>query len=294
MTCWVPLACRQCNAVNTGDTPVAPANYEITRFNGTHSNGDSAMTTDTIAPLGRHSDEYWAQTRQPLLCLVFLFPLLAAYEVGVLMAGGDDVNAIRNGADFWMRDGLRLIGLDYALLLPGLVLAGLLLWHIVGRYPWKLPVETLVGMLAESLLFAFVLVIFGQLTDYLFRHAEAAVSMSVPGQADILRAITFLGAGVYEEFMFRLCLLPVCYGLFRLLQLQPKWSAGLSILVTSLVFSLAHYVGPSADTLVLFTFTFRALAGAFFAALFVVRGFGITVGCHAAYDLLVGILLRNG
>jgi membrane protease YdiL (CAAX protease family) len=252
------------------------------------------MTTDTLSPLGRHSEEYWNQTRQPLLCMVFLFPLLAAYEIGVLMVGGDDANAIRNGADFWMRDWLRIIGLDYALLLPGLVLAGLLVWHIVGRYPWRLPIETLAGMLAESLIFAFVLVIFGQLTDYLFRHAEAAASLSVPAQTDVLRAITFLGAGVYEEFMFRLCLLPICYGLFRLLRLEPKWSAGLSILATSLVFSLAHYVGPSADTLVLFTFTFRALAGAFFAALFVVRGFGITVGCHAAYDLLVGILLRNG
>jgi hypothetical protein len=29
----------------------------------------------------------------------------------------------------------------------------------------------------------------------------------------------------------------------------------------------------------------------FFAAVFLMRGFGITVGCHAAYDLLVGVLL---
>jgi hypothetical protein len=33
------------------------------------------------------------------------------------------------------------------------------------------------------------------------------------------------------------------------------------------------------------------LAGLFFAGLFVLRGFGITVGTHAAYDLLVGLLL---
>jgi hypothetical protein len=41
----------------------------------------------------------------------------------------------------------------------------------------------------------------------------------------------------------------------------------------------------------LFSFVFRATAGVFFAGLFVVRGFGITVGSHAAYDLLVGILI---
>lgn len=252
------------------------------------------MSSEAIAPPRRNSDEYWTQTRQPLLCLVFLLPLLIAYEVGVLMVGGDEANAVRNGADYWMRDGLRMIGLDYALLLPGMVLAGLFTWHLFGRYPWKLSIETLAGMFAESLLFAFLLVVVGQMTDYAFRHAEAAAILSMPGRAEVLRAITFLGAGVYEEFMFRLCLLPVCYGLFRLLRLQPKWAAGLSILATSLVFSLAHYIGPSADNLVLFTFTFRAVAGAFFAALFVIRGFGITVGCHAAYDLLVGILLRDG
>jgi hypothetical protein len=211
----------------------------------------------------------------------------------VLLLGGENANAVRNGADYWLRDALGALGLNHALLLPALVLAGLLAWHVAGRYPWRLSLETLAGMLAESLLFAFLLVICGQLTDYLFRHAEAVVSFSVPGEAGVLRAITFLGAGVYEEFVFRLCLLPICYGAFRLLRLDVKWAAGLSILATSLMFSLAHYVGPSADRLVLFTFTFRALAGAFFAALFVIRGFGITVGCHAAYDLLVGVLLQH-
>jgi hypothetical protein len=29
----------------------------------------------------------------------------------------------------------------------------------------------------------------------------------------------------------------------------------------------------------------------FFATLFFVRGFGITAGCHALYDVMVGVLL---
>lgn len=250
------------------------------------------MTQKSSKAQSAAADEYWSQTRRPLVCLVFLVPLLAAYEVGVLWFAGSEQDTIRNGADFWMRDWLRVIGFDHALLLPALVLGGLLVWHVIGRHPWRFSMETLAGMFAESLLFAFVLVVVGQLTDFLFRQAAAVTSLSISQQAETLRVIMFLGAGVYEEFLFRLCLLPVCYGLFRLLRLEAKWSAGLAILATSLMFSLAHYVGPAAETMVLFTFTFRALAGAYFAALFVTRGFGITVGCHATYDLIVGVLMK--
>jgi hypothetical protein len=56
------------------------------------------------------------------------------------------------------------------------------------------------------------------------------------------------------------------------------------------LFSLAHYVGPHGDEIRLASFIFRTLAGAFFAVLFVVRGFGIAVGAHAGYDILVGLL----
>ena len=44
------------------------------------------------------------------------------------------------------------------------------------------------------------------------------------------------------------------------------------------------------DSFELYSFTFRTMAGLFFALLFVVRGFGIAAGTHAAYDMLVGLL----
>ncbi len=105
------------------------------------------------------------------------------------------------------------------------------------------------------------------------------------------KAVTYVGAGIYEEVLFRLCLLPACFGLFRLLQLNTTWAAVLAVISTSLMFAIAHHVGPTGEAFRLFPFTFRLVAGLFFAALFVLRGFGITVGTHAAYDLLVGLLL---
>ena len=69
---------------------------------------------------------------------------------------------------------------------------------------------------------------------------------------------------------------------------QPAW--GMGAVVSSLLFAAAHYVGPLGDTFAVYSFTFRFLAGVFFAVLLLIRGFGIAAGTHAAYDLLVGVL----
>ena len=56
------------------------------------------------------------------------------------------------------------------------------------------------------------------------------------------------------------------------------------------VFSAFHYVGPYGDRLELYSFVFRLIAGLFFSALYVLRGFGITAWTHALYDVLVLVL----
>ena len=90
--------------------------------------------------------------------------------------------------------------------------------------------------------------------------------------------------------LFRLLLLPaVAWSLGRL-GVGPLTAAGLAILGTSTLFSLAHYVGPLGDTFELYSFTFRLAAGVFFAVVFLLRGFGIAAGTHALYDLLVGLV----
>lgn len=236
--------------------------------------------------------EYWSETRRPLVCLVFLLPLLAIYELGVLYFGGKQPEAIRNGADSWMRCWLSLGGSNVNWLLPGLVVGGLLTWHVASRQRWRMSADVPFGMLAESLLYAFVLLFIGQVTDIAFQRMGVPATLSAGEFSRAAMAVTFIGAGIYEEFLFRLCLLPACIGGLRIMRLGPVWALVMAVLSTSLTFSLAHYVGSAAETFDLFTFTFRTIAGAFFAVLFVTRGFGVAVGCHATYDLLVGVLLN--
>ena len=292
-----------------------------------------SLFVDAFVPPISSQPEYWFETRRPFCNLVFLLPLLLAYEVGVYVIGSSSGDSARNGADAWMRLGLQRLGVDLLWLLPALLVGALLSWQWASRQPWRMSWDTLGGMLAESLLFAFVLILIGQLTDFCFRQAAppslqlsmagCAHSFSIGGHSPpyllqvgetawnagfLVKLIAFMGAGIYEEFLFRLCLIPVTYAAFRAMFLPHRWSVGGTIVLTSLVFSLAHYLGPAADGQSLsllteavarvqssrslcFSFVFRTLAGMFFASLFFLRGFGITVGTHAVYDVFVGIVL---
>jgi hypothetical protein len=242
-------------------------------------------------------DDYWTLARQPLHCLLFLLPLLVVYEIGVDFVSAGAHDAARNGADHWMRTGLRLAGFRHPLLLPIVVIGLLTGWQLVGRFRWKPSPTTLFGMLAESVLFGVCLVVIGQLQDLAFRShlgkmaqaPHSAVPLALPSA--LPRVIGYVGAGVYEEVLFRLCLVPVLYGFLRVILVPRKMAIILTVTATSLLFSAAHYFGPAADQFTMYSFVFRATAGVVFAALFVLRGFGITVGSHAAYDLLVGILI---
>jgi membrane protease YdiL (CAAX protease family) len=134
-----------------------------------------------------------------------------------------------------------------------------------------------------------------------------------------LRAIGFVGAGIYEEFLFRFLMLPAIYLGLRLVCVPRGFAGLLAILGSSAVFCLAHYwpldaavnrdaasAGLASSPLVTLQSVieriaddprlwrgclFRMLAGVVFAIVFVFRGFGIVVGCHALYDIVVGVLL---
>ncbi|MEO1990747.1 MAG: CPBP family glutamic-type intramembrane protease, partial [Pirellulales bacterium] len=78
--------------------------------------------------------------------------------------------------------------------------------------------------------------------------------------------------------------------LLRRCGVTPIFAAVSAVFMTSVLFSAAHYVGPLGEPLHLYSFTFRTLAGVFFSTLFLTRGFGVTAGSHATYDLLVGLI----
>ena len=242
---------------------------------------------------------YWAQPLRPFTSLAFVIPLLLLYELGTAWLGP---HAVRNGADLWMRGWLDRLGFSQHLLLPLLTCSLLLAWHHLQRHGWTFRWGVYYGMLLESLAFGSLLVMLAHAQGFVLAESTAQIETSVPStvaQAGLM--IAYLGAGIYEELLFRLMLLPATAGLLRSAGLSSRTSWFSAILVTSLLFALAHYrlhltvAGyPIAlaygDPFQWFSFVFRFLAGIIFALLFVYRGFGIAAGTHALYDVFAATL----
>ena len=102
------------------------------------------------------------------------------------------------------------------------------------------------------------------------------------------RLMLSLGAGLYEELLFRVVLVTALAFLARRVLGLGVWTAGaLAAVIGAFLFSLIHYVGPYGDPFQLASFTFRFIAGLVFSVLYLLRGFGITAWTHALYDVLV-------
>jgi membrane protease YdiL (CAAX protease family) len=245
------------------------------------------------------AQEYWVASRQPLVSLVFIGPLLAVYEIGVWTMGP---HAVRNGADLWMRQFLKWIELDHYFLLPALTVGILLGWHHVARQPWRFSRGVLSLMVVECALLAVCLRVLVPVEEWMLREIGRGLGMTAPPptlrMADVSshvgEMLGFLGAGIYEELLFRLMLLSAAVWAAR------RWGAGrasvpAAVLATSLVFAAAHYLPPHGEAVRLAQFTFwlgfvfRVMAGAFFGLLFRLRGFGIAAGAHAGYDILANL-----
>jgi Type II CAAX prenyl endopeptidase Rce1-like len=234
---------------------------------------------------------YLTATRHPWPCLLFLVPLIVVYEAGVVWLGGAQPETLRNGADTWLRWGLDRFGLHQFYCVPFLVVAVFLAWTWL-RF-WDRPVgvgSIWFGMALESVLFAVGLWLLSRELGPLLEQMGICLSVNGP-QPRLNRVVTFVGAGIYEEVLFRLLLGFVLGFLFRQMGLPNLAGAMLTLLASALLFAAAHHIGPYGEKFDGYVFLFRSLAGLYFALLYRLRGFGIAVGTHACYDVLVGVLM---
>jgi len=257
------------------------------------------MTTSRENPAATTSTDYWACSSRPLVGLFFVAPMLVAYEGGLLLLGPQ---AMRNGADAWLRHGLEQLGFGQYFLLPLLTCGVLLAWHHLQRESWHVSVPLLPGMLLESVVLSLVLLLLAHLQGSLLAFV-GAVPCSVPAGegASPGQFVAFLGAGIYEELLFRLMLLPLVAVVLKAAGATPRTSLIGAVVATSMLFAAAHYrfefsLGTIAFATVLgepfewTSFLFRSAAGVFFSLVFLYRGFGIAAGTHAFYDILVSLL----
>jgi len=226
---------------------------------------------------------YRDRVHRPLQCLIFITPLLLIYQIGAALELRLDPQAQTHVLAFvYLLDFFRLFGAvgNYLPLLA--VICILLFWHFARKDKWDIEPRLYLGMALESVLWAipvFVMVL-------ALTHHVGGVMAPQAGQSPwTTEVVLSIGAGVYEELLFRLIAITILnIILVDVLEIRLGGAIPLMIVLSAIMFALYHYMGN--EDFAWNTFFFRTTAGIYFAGIFIFRGFGIVVGCHAVYDLI--------
>lgn len=234
-------------------------------------------------------DTYWSMSKRPLEILLFLTPFIIMYEIGLIFLLREDRGTITNLAHEWIIKFIGLFNIDMlGLSLPALaVVVVLLLWQVLARNPWKASPQVLLFMVIESILLVIPLLVFARVIQQLLPLVGAEGEI-IQGLDPWGRIAMSIGAGLYEELVFRMLIVFVVHTLV-VDALRFSNAAGLTvaILVSALLFSFYHPVWDADGSLLMGRAAFYFAAGLWFGLLYVVRGFGIVVAVHAFYDMAI-------
>jgi hypothetical protein len=280
---------------------------------------------------------YLDRTSRPVYAVAYLLVFIVIYELGTLMISPDVLNEsisharVRVVSFIWLRDLLEYVGFSPRFIwiaTPLAVVCILLTLQITSGSAWRIYIRDFGPMTVECILLAVPLIV---LSLVLNRSADGAamqgtdppaqvrvlacaaspdqpqtadglLALSASGHTDarhgfIVNVVTGIGAGIYEEFIFRLLMIILLMILFQDLLGIPKPAAiTFSVLISAALFSLHHHIFfvngalQKGDPFSTARFMFRFLAGVYFAGLFAVRGFGAAAGTHAWYDIIAATL----
>tara|TARA_B100000029_G_scaffold474634_1_gene517170 strand:+ start:1676 stop:2395 length:720 start_codon:yes stop_codon:yes gene_type:complete len=226
---------------------------------------------------------YWTLSRSPYYSFIFVLPFLAIYEVMILILNKDEIISLRNGADVLMRQFLALFGeWGFYVLSISYILVFLLVF-LIQKKDWNITViksDYLIGMLAEGTVWGFILYIFMKYIP---------VFLMFPSGKELFQQMTLaIGAGLYEELVFRVISIAIIFHFLRLVfQWNKQFSLIITIIISGIIFSAFHFAGPYGDDFTLFLFIYRLLAGIILGIIYVIRGFGIVSYAHMIYNFII-------
>jgi membrane protease YdiL (CAAX protease family) len=225
---------------------------------------------------------YRQLTRSPLNNLVLILPLLIFFQIGSSIYGTDLLLMTPQ----YLRGILEFFGASASFLPALLIAAVLLVQHLAHKDPWTIHPQVLAGMVGESIIWTIPLIAISYLTG---KMAAIATAVSPEVHHLLQNALIAVGAGLYEEFMFRMILISlIMLLLVDLIGLRKDAMTVLAVLAAAILFSLCHFTffhGASEFKWGRFIFLFTA--GVLWGSIFIFRGFAIAVGSHILWDIFV-------
>ncbi len=225
---------------------------------------------------------------RPLDMLVFLLPLILFYEMAMFSQREAPTNPDRVIAFDLLWRFFALFG-QVGIWTPALaVIAILIATHAASGEKWSVHWKRVLAMYPESLVLALPM---------LLLIWTVPLSAGSGGTPLMDRIALGIGAGIYEELVFRLVLISVILMVGAdLLHYDRKNVVIFAIAASSLLFAAHHHRPFGADSFDVVRFIFRTAAGAYLAAIFWYRGYALAAGCHAAYNVsltMLGVFLSH-
>ncbi len=211
---------------------------------------------------------------------ILVFPLVLIYQIGILSGRG------QNGVDFLTRALIELGKSDVTnyLITMAVLLVAYAAVIVLLRRRGSFSPRAFGPMLLESSIYALVMGSIILFVMQRFLGVLPGLFIGVQNPLDVI--VISAGAGFHEELIFRLLLMGgLAWLLSGVMKTGRAWFIALA--VSSVLFSLAHHIGPSGEAFTFAAFVYRALAGVFFALVYQMRGFAVAAWTHALYDVYV-------
>jgi len=221
--------------------------------------------------------EYLQRTRSMIAGFMFVLPLMLAYEVGVILFKPDTQSAAAGGV--WRL--VSWIGPHAATVFIGIMIGYLAASY--GQIGNAVSFGLFMGVVGESAIYAMVL------GPVIAKVSVGLMNLSVPALQDSAQNLLLaVGAGIYEELIFRLLLVGgIFFILTELVGAGAAISGLVAVLVGSVFFSLFHFSWTGSENFDWYRFVFRFIAGVVLSAIFMLRGIAIAIYAHVFYDLIV-------
>lgn len=236
------------------------------------------------------STSYFSTTSSLKYSYIIALPLLILYEILILISQPDPEVAVRITADIWFKTLFALFGFDTLKMTFAIaIILGAVIFIRERNKPVTYKGRYFGMMIAESAVYAIVLaIIISGLVGFIF---QMSANDPIAGLSTLQKLALSLGAGLYEELVFRVILVFALLYLFKWLKFASGWRQAAAMITAALIFSAVHYVGPMGDAFTLSSFTFRFLFGLALNGVLIYRGFGIAAWTHAIYDVIVLLLI---
>ncbi len=258
---------------------------------------DVPHSSEEIKPPGIYTG-YLETSSMPLTSFFFTLPLFIVYHGGLWLLNNFSDLRWANAADIAIAETLDRFGMAGPLLSFIFVVVVFLVMHAMSGKTWKRPPAlTWFIMILESFIFALPVFLLSRLVLHVLNIVQlSAYAGEDSGISWQMNLILSCGAGVYEEFLFRLILMgALVFILRRVFGITSAWRFVIAAVLQALVFAVSHHLPGSPEEILtaadfhsyIPVFAFRTTAGIYFAFLYIERDFGIAAGSHAVYDLMV-------